>query len=388
MRTPYRDRNRPAKRRYGKTIPSAVWQALRNGASRYAWWQPSRIRSCTVAAARLPQWRTACSHGHGRKPQAAKPFGLRSVALPARRSHNPRRGSSHRCARRLAAQYHGHGLPASARAYARHTGTRTAVPRAVTGRQSPADTRHGLRTVPVAGLVATARIAPGTVTASPCRSGIAAVNASSPVRVASDQALRVWRLPPRTPPPSRTHNDNQHQCRLPRQLSAEILARAAAPTRPLKAKRMRAGRTQIFRIRKSSSASPRMPERPPPASGRYRGGSRSLGKKMTPQKNYRGCISNARCGPKPQLVAESEYRHMRVSAPPFPPAAFTAPLTACVAYGRSTVQGSAAALPRGSLSYLHPDTDLANSPQRTERLRQLLAWAFLPNPPHGTPIPP
>ena len=106
---------------------------------------------------------------------------------------------------------------------------------------------------------------------------------------------------------------------------------------------------------------------------------------MTPQKNYRGCINSTRCGPKPHLVAESEYRHMRVSAPPFPPAAFAPFITACVAYGRSTVQGSAAALPRGSLSYLHPDNDLANSPQRTERLRQLLAWAFPPNPPHGTP---
>ena len=47
---------------------------------------------------------------------------------------------------------------------------------------------------------------------------------------------------------------------------------------------MRAVRTLIFRIRKSSCASPRMPERPPPASGRCRGGSRSLGKRMTPQK--------------------------------------------------------------------------------------------------------
>ena len=36
MRTPYRDRHRRAKRRYGKTIPSAVWPALRNGASRFA----------------------------------------------------------------------------------------------------------------------------------------------------------------------------------------------------------------------------------------------------------------------------------------------------------------------------------------------------------------
>ena len=87
-------------------------------------------------------------------------------------------------------------------------------------------------------------------------------------------------------------------------------------------------------------------------------------------------------GPKPHGVKESEYRHMRVSAPPFPPAAFAPLITACVAYGRSTVQGSAAALPRGSLSPHQPDNDLAHPPQRTERLRQLSAWAFPPNPRH------
>ena len=87
LRTPYRDRNRPAKRRYGMTIPSAVWQALRNGTSRFAWWQPSLIRPGTVTAARLPQRRTAGGHGHGRKPQAAKPSGLRSVALPPASYH-------------------------------------------------------------------------------------------------------------------------------------------------------------------------------------------------------------------------------------------------------------------------------------------------------------
>ena len=194
---------------------------------------------------------------------------------------------------------------------ARHTGSGTGLPHGVERRYHPARVWQALSAEPVGELQASALIRPGTVTGGSSRSGItaegvpsailtaqacssAAVAPAAVFQIPSVAAAANCRAPATTPgagvaagPPGRglcawihapartpavmtgchtprPHDskftiDSKHQCKLPRQLSAEILARAFAPRRAT---------SGLVRI--------------PPASGASGGESRSLGKRITP----------------------------------------------------------------------------------------------------------
>ena len=149
-----------------------------------------------------------------------------------RRSNIPQRGASPRrfAPRARRPMRMATGSHFAARACARHTGTGTGLPNGVTGRQSPAPFGRPCGTVPVASLGGS-RPASGPVRSPPlvCRRGTRqAVTATDANRKRPSPPGCV---PSPCPPAAHHAHSNQHQCKLPRQLSAATLPRAFAPRR-------------------------------------------------------------------------------------------------------------------------------------------------------------
>ena len=252
------------------------------------------ILTGTVPAARLPQWRFV-----GQRTGRRVASSLRACAHAAV-SHLPSVAAA-AASRRAPATGHGHGLSRAALLRS-HTVRQRLAARAFREdkTQRPRDSRRRTVRSPPAFAAAASRrkarrnsesrklpsgkpfrIPPRPPPFSNPQCGSSRQSCRAPattpgVGVAAGppgRGLCAWiHAPARTPAvltgchtprphDSKSTIDSKHQCKLPRQLSAEILARAFAPRRAT---------SWLVRI--------------PPASGASGGESRSLGKRITPQK--------------------------------------------------------------------------------------------------------
>ena len=285
VRTPYRLRNRPATRRCAEIRPGARVAGLADGASRMRLVAAARIRTGTVAAAHLPQRnhagqrtgrRVAGSLRAGRarrrfhvpsvaaaplradgchqtRPRAhtrgackSTPYGTATVAARALRDDKTQRPCGSRWPSRTVAAVR---LPQR-----NHAGQRVGTPKVASDQAAgrfgfrSARRRFQVPSVAAAPLRADGCHATGRGRQQPCQRGAVFARGYTP------QPAR-----PPSLPAAATPRHDQHQCKLPRQLSAEGLARAFAP------RRATGGLVRI-----------------PPASVANGGESRSLGEGYTP----------------------------------------------------------------------------------------------------------